>query len=147
MSFPKHHHAVLLGQSFTATHNYLLGYIFTLYPSLYGHPVRSHLFMFITVSHLPEEDDWRFRRGPRWDLRAPSSPIVARGAEASHPYSDYESVTRHKRNNNSWWLLCIQNLHRQVGSLARFSASSSRAHRRFHKRSSTRSTFNQIRSL
>lgn len=97
------HHAVLLGQSSTATHNYLLGYICTLDPSLYCHPVRSHLFMFITVSHLPEEDDWRFRRGPRWDLRASSSPIVARGAEAFHPHSDYESVTRHKRNNNSWW--------------------------------------------
>lgn len=58
--FPKHHHAVLLGQSSSATHSYLLGYIFTLYPSLHCDPVRSHLLMFITVSHLPEEDDWRF---------------------------------------------------------------------------------------
>lgn len=110
-----HHHTVLLGQSSTATHNYLLGYIFTLYPSLYCHPARSHLFMFITVSHLPVQDDWRLEedRGGTCALLL-QSWLEGRGH--FHPYSDYESVTRHKRNNNSCRLLCTQNLRRQLGS-------------------------------
>lgn len=74
------------GQSVTATHNYLLGHIFTLYPSLCGHPVRSHLFMFITASHLPsprltpERMIDVFQEGAEVGLaRASSSPIAAQG--------------------------------------------------------------------
>uniref|UniRef100_A0AAV2JPL9 Uncharacterized protein n=1 Tax=Knipowitschia caucasica TaxID=637954 RepID=A0AAV2JPL9_KNICA len=44
-------------------------------------------------------------------LGAASSPITERGAEAFHPYSDYESVTRHKRNNNTWWQLDANTIH------------------------------------
>lgn len=74
------------GQSVAATHNYLLGHIFTLYPSLCGHPVRSHLFMFITAFHLPSP---RLTPGRMIDVfqegaevglaRASSSPIAAQG--------------------------------------------------------------------
>jgi len=65
------------------------------------------------------------------------------GAEASPPDSDCESVSRHKRNNNTRWLLCIRHLQRQVESSAR--AALEHLHWRFYReRSCTRSTFNQI---
>ena len=113
--FSKHQHAVLLGHSSSATHGYLLGHIFTLYPSPHCDPVRSHLLMFITVSHLPLVVVWRFfffffffgeGRGGTCALLLLQSRLE--GRRLFHPYSDYESVTRHKRNKNSWWLLCVQ---------------------------------------
>lgn len=80
-------HPPTTGQSVAATHNYLLGHIFTLYPSLCGHPVRSHLFMFITASHLPSRPNLPpgrmidiFQEGAEVGLaRASSSPIAAQG--------------------------------------------------------------------
>lgn len=148
-----------MGQSVAATHNYLLGHIFTLYPSPCGHPVRSHLFMFITRDPtFPWRmiDVFQEERGGTCALLLLQSWLRGGGGFPPHPYSDYESVTRHKRNNNSWWVYILKTKTKKTfrGRLLRlggFRASwrvwLSGAPGGFVRRSSARPTFNHIRSL
>lgn len=148
--FPERHHAVLLGQSSTATHNYLLGYIFTLYPSLYFHPVRSHLFMFITVSHLPR-GGW-LTCSERTEVGLARSFYSNRGSRGRRLLIHTLIMSQLPDISETitvGGLLCVLNLPKAKLTLLKgvFAHESLACRRFWSHRSIARSTFNQIRSF